>query len=852
MGAALKADGLSRALRLGSDAPYRRLVGVGGIGAGIFFALEGDHDLGRNESRPGRLLDVRDYCKLHIVAQYPTVLLGAREDHGPFHVVPVGKVGIDEVGLRLRAEMERAGMDVRFVDAVPGRPTLLSVCFQYPDGSGGNVTTIDSAASLVGERDVDAVERWLSPSAIALAAPEVPLPVRRHLLRRATEKGALRVASLTTAEIPEALETGFLSVVDLLSLNEEEAAALVGEPLAAEAPEPVLRRLAESALAAQPAMRLVVTAGARGAFAFSGRWTHVPPLRVPCREQRRRGGRAPRRRAGGARGRPPVRGDHRPPRDTRLATARDRLRAWGARRRVQGDVAAHDPARSLPRRRARFRARARRRLWRAVPARSARRREAPPCLLRLRAVTPRATHAACSARSAVEILALARALVRTDSVSIPPDGHETAAQEVLARALRRHRVEVELYDVGFLRRSRHPYVRRDRKYRGRKNLVARVPGTGRGRSLLLSGHIDTVPTRPNPWQMSPWSGAVRKGRLYGRGSWDMKGGLAAQCAVAIALRKAGVRPGGDLLVESVVDEEFAGGGGTLAGRLHGTTADACAIAEPTNEAVLRASRGGHFFDIVCRAGDPSAYFSKDEVVSPAVPMGRLLGWIDAWTAKRRQVDRGETYRDFPDPAPVQVLALEANRFDPDIPWSVPLEARVRVYFQFLPHEDVRRRVAEIDASLRDFAAADPFFREHPLEVRGSWIRRSRATSSRPITPGRAASTARRAGRARTRGPAHGLRVAVRRVPDAEALRRPDARVRPAGRGRAQRRRVRGDGVDPAHRRGLPGRGARVVRGMTPLLPALLTPAGPWRRVRPSRRARRQRSRCRPTRRTCRT
>jgi len=316
-----------------------------------------------------------------------------------------------------------------------------------------------------------------------------------------------------------------------------------------------------------------------------------------------------------------------------------------------------------------------------------------------------------------EIVSLAQALVRKDSVSIPPDGHETAAQQVLARALRRHRVEVELYDVGFLNRSRHPYVRRDRKYRGRKNLVARVSGTGRGRSLLLSGHIDTVPTRPNPWRMSPWSGAIRRGRLYGRGSWDMKGGLAAQCAVAIALRKAGVRPGGDVLVESVVDEEFAGGGGTLAGRLHGTTADACAIAEPTNEAVLRASRGGHFFDIVCRAGDASAYFSKEEVVSPAVPMGRLLGWIDAWTAKRRQVDRGQTYRDFPDPAPVQVLALEANRFAPDIPWSVPLEARVRVYFQFLPHEDVPARVAEVEASLRDFAAADPFFRQHPLEVR---------------------------------------------------------------------------------------------------------------------------------------
>jgi sugar/nucleoside kinase (ribokinase family) len=281
MGAALRTDPLSRALRLPPDAPYRRLVGVGGIGAGIFFALEGNHDLGRNESRPGRLLDVRDYCKLHIIAQYPTVLLGAREDHGPFHVVPVGKVGIDEIGLRLRAEMERAGMDVRFVDAVPGRPTLLSVCFQYPDGSGGNVTTVDSAAALVSERDVDLVERWLSPTAIALAAPEVPLPVRRHLLRRATERGALRVASLTTAEIEEARETGFLSLVDLLALNEDEAAALAGAPFPGGDPEAFLLRLSSGVPALRAGVRLVVSAGARGAFAFDGAaWAHAPALPV--------------------------------------------------------------------------------------------------------------------------------------------------------------------------------------------------------------------------------------------------------------------------------------------------------------------------------------------------------------------------------------------------------------------------------------------------------------------------------------------------------------------------------------------------------------------------------------------
>jgi sugar/nucleoside kinase (ribokinase family) len=273
---------MGAALRLGEGALYRRLVGVGGIGAGIFFALEGNHDLGRNESRPGRLLDVRDYCKLHIVAHYPAVLLGARVEGGPFAVLPVGKVGNDETGRRVRAEMESAGMDVRFVDAVPGHPTLFSVCFQYPDGTGGNVTTADSAAALVSERDVDLAEPWLSSRSIALAVPEVPLAVRRHLLRRAGEKSALRAASVTTAEIPEAREMGLLALIDILSLNEDEAAALVGEPWPAGEPRPFLDRCADALRASQPTMLAVVTAGARGAYALDGStWTHVPALPVP-------------------------------------------------------------------------------------------------------------------------------------------------------------------------------------------------------------------------------------------------------------------------------------------------------------------------------------------------------------------------------------------------------------------------------------------------------------------------------------------------------------------------------------------------------------------------------------------
>ncbi|MEW6752048.1 MAG: M20/M25/M40 family metallo-hydrolase [Candidatus Latescibacterota bacterium] len=316
-----------------------------------------------------------------------------------------------------------------------------------------------------------------------------------------------------------------------------------------------------------------------------------------------------------------------------------------------------------------------------------------------------------------ELVALLQELVQTDSVAIPPRGNEAAAQRVLHRHLREHGLDAEVYATDFLPEADHEYVRRERTYRGRPNLVARLPGTGGGRSLLLSGHVDTVPPGRGPWQDSPCSGRIAGGRLYGRGSFDMKGGLAAQFAVLLALRRARVRLRGDLLAESVVDEEWAGGGGTLAARLRGDTADACLIPEGTNLHVVRATRGGFFCDILCHAGDPGAYFSRQEVVSPAVPMGRLLGWIDAWAARRRQVRRGAAYRDFADPAPVQVLAAEANRFDPEVPWSVPLEAGVRVYFQFLPHEDVPAVVGRIRRSFEAFCRRDPFFRQHLPEWR---------------------------------------------------------------------------------------------------------------------------------------
>ena len=308
---------------------------------------------------------------------------------------------------------------------------------------------------------------------------------------------------------------------------------------------------------------------------------------------------------------------------------------------------------------------------------------------------------------------LLRELVRTNSVAAPPGGNETPAQRVLQRFLLDHGLRPEFYDTAFIQESGSPLVRKTRTYAGRKNLSARVRGRGAGKSLVINGHMDTVPAGIAPWSRSPWSGQLKDGRIHGLGSFDMKGGLVAGAAVVCALQRAGIRPGGDVIFESVVDEEWGGGGGTIAARLRGGGADACVIPEGTQLEIYRATRGGFVVDLVADAGDPSAYFSKAEVVSPSIPMGRLLAWVEELGRKRSRVPARGAYAEFPDPAPVQVLAVESNRLGTEAPLSVPSRATVRVYMQFLPHEDVDAAIAATRKDLERFCARDPFFRKYP-------------------------------------------------------------------------------------------------------------------------------------------
>jgi len=269
---------------LSLSSPYLFTVGTGGIGSGIFFKLDGNRTLGRNESRAGRLLDWKDYCKLHIVFHYVSIFLGADPKGKGVRVLPIGKVGDDNAGREMLRYMAEAGMDISHVRMLPGVKTLFSVCFQYPSGAAGNITSSNSASSLVTPKDIQEAEPLFAEyqgKGIAVALPEVSLEARKRLLELATAYEFFRVASFTSIEMKKVIRTGMMKDVDLIALNEDEAKVITNISVEGKTLEKFLDGCVAVLTRHNPDIKIAVTLGSKGAYGYeSGSWGYSPRLAI--------------------------------------------------------------------------------------------------------------------------------------------------------------------------------------------------------------------------------------------------------------------------------------------------------------------------------------------------------------------------------------------------------------------------------------------------------------------------------------------------------------------------------------------------------------------------------------------
>lgn len=202
-----------------------------------------------------------------------------------------------------------------------------------------------------------------------------------------------------------------------------------------------------------------------------------------------------------------------------------------------------------------------------------------------------------------DAVALTRELVAVDSrnPSLVPDGPgEGACARLLGGILTDWGFRVELQDAA----------------PGRPNVIARIGSAG-ARSLLLNGHLDTVGVE----RMShgPWDPQVRDGRLYGRGSADMKGGIAAMCAAAWHAARSGIA--GEVIVTAVADEEYRSIG-TKAVIDSGIRADAAIVTEPTRLAVCIAHKGFAWADLDVRG--VAAHGSRHDIGVDAIALASLV------------------------------------------------------------------------------------------------------------------------------------------------------------------------------------------------------------------------------------
>jgi acetylornithine deacetylase/succinyl-diaminopimelate desuccinylase len=176
-----------------------------------------------------------------------------------------------------------------------------------------------------------------------------------------------------------------------------------------------------------------------------------------------------------------------------------------------------------------------------------------------------------------EVLALAGDLVRIPSHSQAP-GRETAVARFLAGWLERNGIDVVL----------RPVVEE------RPNVIATLRGQGKGPSLMLNGHLDTVP--PYTMAIDPFSGEVKDGKLWGRGSVDMKGACAAMAMALVALKRSGVELEGDLFFTGVINEELKSEGSEDI-VLNGPKADAVIVGEPSELNISAGHRGLEWIEI---------------------------------------------------------------------------------------------------------------------------------------------------------------------------------------------------------------------------------------------------------------
>lgn len=286
-------------------------------------------------------------------------------------------------------------------------------------------------------------------------------------------------------------------------------------------------------------------------------------------------------------------------------------------------------------------------------------------------------------------------------------GEESPIQERVAGLMSEFGLEVDRWPIDLEALRGHPAhtveIERDEALG-----VVGALGEGDGATLILNGHVDVVPEGdPARWTVPAWRGTVSAGRVWGRGSADMKGGLCCALFAARAIREAGLELAGRLLIHSVVGEED-GGLGTLAAIERGHVGEAAIVLEPTGLVVAPAQAGALGFRLTV-PGKAAHGALRAEGVDPLEKFLPLHAAMREFEDRLNREGADPLFSAYEIPYALCIGRVEAGIWASTVAESLICEGRLGVPVD-ADLGETRRAFAE---AIGEAARSDPWLRAHP-------------------------------------------------------------------------------------------------------------------------------------------
>jgi acetylornithine deacetylase len=301
-----------------------------------------------------------------------------------------------------------------------------------------------------------------------------------------------------------------------------------------------------------------------------------------------------------------------------------------------------------------------------------------------------------------------------EMIAIPSiTGDEAAIQKHMSGRLMEIGLEVDMWETDWEKLKKHPGYRPvSRGYEGRPNIVATLKGTGNGRSLLLNGHTDVIPVgNGEGWSDNPWSASIKDGRIYGRGSCDMKSGVASHVLAVQYLKELGLTPKGDVMINIVIDEEVSGHG-TLDTVIRGYKADAGISGETSDLFVQPACIGRIWFEIEVQ-GKPAGIQQRYLGISAITLGNKVIQAVQELEDHRVATVRHPLYPKPLDSLPCIIGSFQAGNY----PSAFPASALLKGSIGTVPSEDHEGVKQSLVKKIAEMAAQDPWMKDHPPIVR---------------------------------------------------------------------------------------------------------------------------------------